>query len=213
MILNNLKKVLILAPHPDDAEFGLGGTIARMKELGVEVHVAVFSMCEKSTPKGFEVGSIEKEMYKSCEYLGIPKECIHKYDFEVREFPANRQELLESLIVLRNKVQPELVFVPASTDIHQDHNTIHEEGVRAFKYSSIVGYEMPWNNFGFTSFVYIALEKKHIDVKIGALDLYETQKHRSYSNVDFVVSLAKLRGIQIQKEYAESFELIRLIQN
>ncbi|HIP32148.1 MAG TPA: PIG-L family deacetylase [Crocinitomicaceae bacterium] len=211
-MLESLNKVLILAPHPDDAEFGLGGTIARLKEMGKEVHVAVFSNCEKSTPAGFEIGAIEKEMYASFDYLGIDKEHQHILDFEVREFPSKRQEILEALIVLRKEIQPDLVFLPSSSDVHQDHKTINEEGIRAFKHANLLGYEMPWNNFGFTSFMYVRLDKKHLDTKIGALNCYETQKHRSYSNVDFVMSLAKIRGIQIQKEYAESFQLIRFIQ-
>jgi LmbE family N-acetylglucosaminyl deacetylase len=211
-MFTDIKKVLILAPHPDDAEFGLGGTIAKLQELGKEIHVAVFSNCEKSTPAGFEVGTIEKEMYKSFEFLGIKKEQQHVSYFEVREFPSKRQEILETLVALRKKIQPDVVFLPCSSDVHQDHKTIHEEGIRAFKYSSLLGYEMPWNNFGFTSFMYVNLLPKHIEAKIGALNFYETQKHRAYSNVEFVNALAKLRGIQIQKEYAESFELIRFIQ-
>ena len=134
------------------------------------------------------------------------------FDFEVREFPKYRQEILEALIVLKKEINPDLVFIPSSSDVHQDHKTIHEEGIRAFKYCSLVGYEMPWNNFGFTSYVYVALSEAQIDKKIGALDLYETQKHRSYSNVDFVTSLATLRGVQIQEKFAESFELIRFIE-
>jgi len=211
-MFSNIKKVLILAPHPDDAEFGLGGTISKLKEMGKEIHVAVFSNCEKSTPQGFEIGKIEKEMYKSFEFLGIKKENQHIFDFEVREFPSKRQEILETLIQLRSKVQPDLIFLPSTSDIHQDHKTISEEGIRAFKHSNVLGYEMPWNNFGFTSFMYVNLSQNNIDEKIGALDCYETQKHRPYSNVDFVTSLAKIRGIQIKKEYAESFEVIRFIQ-
>tara|TARA_B110000305_G_scaffold63244_1_gene70254 strand:+ start:982 stop:1620 length:639 start_codon:yes stop_codon:yes gene_type:complete len=211
-MLSSLEKVLILAPHPDDAEFGLGATIVKLQNMGKEIHVAVFSNCEKSTPEGFEIGAIEKEMYASFEYLGIKKEHQHILDFEVREFPSKRQEILETLILLRKEIKPNLVFLPSSSDVHQDHKTIHEEGVRAFKYTNLLGYEMPWNNFGFTSFMYVNLSKEDIEGKIKALDFYQTQKHRSYSNVDFVMSLAKLRGIQIQQEYAESFELIRFIQ-
>ena len=212
MLFSGVNKVLILAPHPDDAEFGLGGTIERLTELGKEVHVVVFSNCEKSTPPGFEIGAIEKEMYRSLDFLGIDPKHIHMLDFPVREFPKYRQEILETLIRLKREIKPELVFFPSSSDIHQDHKTIHEEGVRAFKYANLLGYEMPWNNFGFTSFVYVKLEQHHVDKKIAALNFYETQKHRTYSNIDFVTSLAKLRGVQIQEAYAESFELIRLIQ-
>ena len=208
-MFEQVKKVLVLAPHPDDAEFGLGGTISKLLELGKEIHIAVFSLCEKSTPEGFEVGAIEKELYKSCEYFGIPKSNLHVMDFEVREFPRFRQDILEELVALRKNIKPDLVFFPSSSDIHQDHKTIYEEGKRAFKHACLLGYEMPWNNFGFTSYVFVNLEQKHIDHKINALACYETQAHRAYSGKDFVVSLAKLRGGQILKQYAESFEMIR----
>ena len=124
-MFDQIDKVLVLAPHPDDAEFGLGGTISKLLEIGKEVHVAIFSNCEKSTPKGFKIGSIVKELYQSCAFLGIDEKNIHMMSFEVREFPAFRQEILEELIVLRNKIKPNLVFIPCSSDIHQDHKTIH----------------------------------------------------------------------------------------
>ncbi len=208
-MFDQIKKVLILAAHPDDAEFGLGGTLTKLMEEGKEIHIAVFSDCKESTPKGFEIGSIKKEFFDSCNFLGIKNEHIYMFDFPVRHFPRYRQEILEELVNLRNKCNPELVFLPSSSDIHQDHQTMHEEGIRAFKYSCLLGYEMPWNNFGFTSFVFVNMEKRHLQKKIDALDYYKTQKARSYSNNEFVTSLAILRGGQIQKQYAESFELIR----
>ena len=84
-MFGQIKKVLILAPHPDDAEFGLGGTIAKLIADGKEVHIAVMSTCEKSTPDGFHKGVIIEEMFKSCQFLGIKTEHIHTFDFEVRD--------------------------------------------------------------------------------------------------------------------------------
>ncbi len=212
MLLSGIKRALILAPHPDDAEFGLGGTIQKMNEEGIEIHVAVFSLCEKSTPEGFEVGVIEKEMHASLEFLKIPKDQIHVFDFEVRIFPALRQEILESLILLKAKLKPDLVFIPSSSDLHQDHQTIHHEGIRAFKHCNLLGYEMPWNNIGFTSFVYFVLTEAHIENKIAAIKLYKSQGKRKYSSPAFIRSLATIRGGQIHQDFAESFELIRFIQ-
>lgn len=211
MIFENVNKVLILAPHPDDAEFGMGGTISKLVENGKEIFIITFSMCEKSTPEGFEIGVIEKEMYDSMKSLKIPKENLIVYDFPVREFPAYRQEILEKLIEKRNLIQPDLVFIPSSSDIHQDHATICEEGKRAFKFNNLLGYEMPWNNFGFTSFIYNAIDIKHLKDKLDAIGCYKSQSSRPYCSPEFITSLATLRGGQILKNYAESFELIRLI--
>jgi len=212
-MLDSIQRILILAPHPDDAEFGLGGTIARLLEAGKEIHVAVFSDCEKSTPAGFERGVIERELYESMSFLKIPKENIYMHRFEVRLFPQFRQEILERMIELKNEIRPDTIFLPSSSDMHQDHNTIHLEGIRAFKHQNILGYEMPWNNFEFKSFLYMKLEERHIDQKIGAIELYRSQAHRPYSATEFVRSLATIRAIQINAKYAESFEVIRFIQH
>jgi len=209
IMFSQINKVLILAPHPDDTEFGLGGTMSKLIELGKEIHVVVFSDCEESTPEGFPLGSIKQELYESMKFFGLPDENIYMMDFQVRNFTSRRQDILEELIKLRNKLQPDLVFVPSSSDIHQDHKTIYEESLRAFKYNCLLGYEMPWNNFGFTSFVFVNLELRHLQKKIDSINYYKTQKHRCYSNSLFATSLAIIRGGQIQKEYAESFELIR----
>ena len=58
------------------------------------------------------------------------------------------------LIQLRNDIQPDLVVIPCSQDVHQDHQTIHNEAVRAFRHISIIGYELIWNNLSFhTDFI------------------------------------------------------------
>ena len=211
-MFKDIKKVLILAPHPDDTEFGLGGTLVKLLEMGTEVHLAVFSLCEKSTPEGFEPGVIEQEFLESSRFLGLKEENLHIFDYAVRDFPAFRQDILEDMIRLRNRLNPDLVFLPSSSDIHQDHNTIYNEGVRAFKHFNMLGYEMPWNNFGFKSYVFVNLNSEQIGKKMKALEIYKSQAHRPYSSAEVVESLAKVRAMQIGRQFAESFELIRFIQ-
>ena len=79
------------------------------------------------------------------------------HDFDVRTFPDRRQEILELLIALWNDWQPDVVFQPSLHDVHQDHQTIAAEGLRAFKRTTILGYEIPWNNFDFAYQAYFAL--------------------------------------------------------
>lgn len=210
-MFNDIQRILILAPHPDDAEFGLGGTITKLTEMGKEIHIAIFSDCEKSTPEGFQIGVIEDELMQSMEFLQIPENRVYMHRYEVRQFPQLRQEILERMIELKKQIQPDLVFLPSSSDMHQDHATVHNEGIRAFKHQSILGYEMPWNNFKFQSYMYVRLEEHHIARKIEAIKLYRSQEKRAYSSDDFVRALATIRGVQINTTFAESFEAIRLI--
>ncbi|REJ80070.1 MAG: PIG-L family deacetylase [Bacteroidetes bacterium] len=208
--ISSLKKVLLLGPHPDDIEFSSAGFVKRMKDAGVELHYAVFSMCEKSVPAGMDKDVIKKELLKAAEFMGIKRENLYLFDYEVRIFPEKRQEILEDMVKLNRKLNPDLVLLPCSSDIHQDHETIHREGIRAFKNNMILGYEMPWNNFNFDSHVYVMLSEDDIRFKTQVLELYKSQSFRFYRSEEYVRSLATIRGIQVQSAFAESFEVIRL---
>jgi len=211
MNLNELKSVLILAPHPDDAEFSSGATVSKFIEEGKEIYYAVFSMCEKSVPEGLPENSIELELDEAAANMGIDPSHVLKYKYPVREFPKYRQEILEDLVKLNRELEPELVLMPSRYDTHQDHLTIHEEGLRAFKKTNLLGYEMPWNNFTFTSSVYFVIDRPHLDKKLEVLECYKTQQSRNYSGNKFIEALATVRGVQINEELAEAFEIIRWI--
>jgi N-acetylglucosamine malate deacetylase 1 len=203
------KKILALAAHPDDIEFSCGATMKRLSELGNEIHYAVFSPCNKSLPDGMEDNVLFQEMVRASQHMGISKEKIYTYDYPVREFYTNRQNILEDLIVLKKKIRPDVVFIPNSNDIHQDHQVMHNEGVRAFKHSVLLGYELPWNNLSSITNFFFKLEKAHLEAKVRAIDEYKSQNSRFYKSADFYYSLAKVRGTQINEEYAECFEWIR----
>ena len=101
--------------------------------------------------------------------------------------------------------------MPSINDIHQDHYTVAQEGLRAFKDRTILGYELIWNNISFNTTSFITLGKKHIQAKVDALKEYKSQSDRAYMSREFIFSLAKSRGVQIGKEYAECFEVIRWV--
>lgn len=204
-----VERVLLLAPHPDDGEFGCGGTLKRFAEEGKEIYYAAFSPCVKSLPAGFPPDTLFKELKNAATVLGIAHDRLITYDFEVRDFPAQRQEILEELIKLRKQIQPDLVLMPNSLDMHQDHNTIHKEGLRAFKHTRILGYELPWNNLHFTNNCHVRLERSHINAKMEALKAYKSQAGRNYMDEEYFFGLARTRGIQLNFDYAEAFETIR----
>lgn len=210
-MISNIKKVLVLAPHTDDGEFGCGGTIAKFIESGIDVYMAAFSACEQSVLPQFPPDILITEVKAASKVLGIKEENLILFDYDVRTFNFHRQEILDDLIKLRTTLQPELVLMPSVNDIHQDHNTIAVEGLRAFKFCSILAYEMPWNNFSFTTSSFVHLEEKHILKKVQALEKYESQEHRTYANEEFIRSLARTRGVQIGARYAETFDVVRWI--
>ena len=205
-------RVLILAPHTDDGEFGCGGSIARFVAEGHDVHYVAFSAAEKSISPEFAPDVLRKEVVAATAVLGIPSRNLHVLDFEVRDFPAHRQKILDVLVRLQAELRPDMVFLPSTADTHQDHQTVSAEGFRAFKKTTILGYELPWNNLTFTTCGFIVLTEKHVDRKIEALAQYQSQAGRSYATPDYVRSLANVRGTQIGVDWAETFEVIRMIR-
>jgi LmbE family N-acetylglucosaminyl deacetylase len=203
-------RALVLAAHTDD-EFGCAGTLARLVELEAEVHYVALSRCEESVPAGLAKDVLELECRSCLDRLGVKVGNVSVEKFRVRHFPSFRQDILELFVRLRKQIQPNLVFVPASFDTHQDHRTVYEEGFRAFKTTSILGYELPQNLISFSNSAFITLEERHLEQKVAALNLYASQSFRAYAGESFIRSLAHVRGVQAGVQYAEAFELIRLL--
>src|SRR2546430_17525790 len=152
------ERVLVLAPHTDDGEFGAGGTMARLVEAGSEVRYVAFSIATRSLPEGFPPDTLAREVKDATAELGITAENLTVHDFDVRTFPERRQDILELLVALWEDWRPDVVFQPSHHDVHQDHQTVAQEGLRAFKRTTLLGYEIPWNNYEFSYGAYVALE-------------------------------------------------------
>ncbi len=203
------QRILVLAPHTDDGELGCGAAIAKFCGEGIEVFYAAFSLCSRSLPAGLPSDTLEKECKNATGILGIDPSRLILFNYEVREFPASRQAILEEMTRLNKAIQPELVFLPAAADIHQDHRVIHEEGLRAFKNSSLAGYELPWNNDRFHTRLFIRVSEAQLEKKIASLKSYTSQAHRNYMQPEFTRSLARVRGVQAHTAYAEAFEVYK----
>ena len=203
-------RALVLGAHTDD-EFGCAGLVARLIETGTEVHYACFSACEESVPEGFDEDVLKREVLDAIDVLGIAREHFYLYDFRVRHFPANRQAILEELVALRRRIEPDLVILPSSSDIHQDHGVVAAEGVRAFKHSTVLGYELPMNTISFQHACFVRLEPRHVEIKIRHAAAYVSQQHRTYMSAEFLASLAAVRGVQMNAPAAEAFEVVRMV--
>jgi len=210
-MLSKYKNVYVLAPHTDDGELGAGGTIAKLIELGANIYYFAFSTAQESVPEGLPKNILKKEVINATTRLGIPSQNVVVYNYQVRKLNYSRQEILEDLITHRQNLNPDLVLMPSLNDIHQDHATIAQEGMRAFKGTTILGYELIWNNLTFNTTAFIDLDEKHIKKKCDSLKEYKSQASRDYMSEDFIFSLAKTRGVQIGVKYAESFEVVRMV--
>jgi LmbE family N-acetylglucosaminyl deacetylase len=204
-------RILILSPHTDDGELSSGGTIAKFVEQNKEIFYVAFSSCEKSVPDCFDKNILKNECNEALSELKVPKKNIFIFDYDVREFPKYRQEILDQIIQLSKDLQPDLVICPSSYDVHQDHQVVYSECLRSFKKTaSIWGMEHPWNNLTFRTDIFVQLNEKQIQQKINALKKYGSQSFREYFDEKYIISWAYTRGMNLGVNYAEVFECIRI---
>lgn len=206
------KRILCLGAHTDDCEVGCGGTLARFVLEEIEVYYATFSFAEDSLPKGLSSDTTRKEVMQAASKLGIKKDNVILFDYEVRKFPEYRQTILENLIKLKQRINPDLILTHNTLDTHQDHEVISQESFRAFKQSaSILGYESFKNNRRFNSDIYICLDEHCLKTKLKAVKCFKSQIVKPNSGLGVIESAAKFRGTQIGEKYAECFENMRYI--
>lgn len=202
--------VLCLGPHCDDCEFGCGASIARLVAEGHDVTIIALSACEASVPDGFPDDALVGEFQAASRVLGVASSRVLR--FPVRHFPAHRQEILDVLIGLREEFAPDLVLCPSLADTHQDHRTVAEEAVRAFKGITTLGYVLAHNCATVSVSHWRRVEEADVARKIVALACYESQRNRPYAREEVVRAALLSAGTQAGCRYAEAFETIRSIE-
>lgn len=207
----NGRRVIVLAPHGGDGEYGAGGLIQRLVEEKSAVYEAVFSLPRKGLPEHVTLQALQDEVRASAGVLGVQQEQILFFDYEVREFPRMRQSILEELVRLNREIRPDMVIGPSRYDTHQDHAVIAGEACRAFKACSILGYEVPRNNYQFGGSAFVVLQMRHMEMKRHALGCYRSQKEKFDRAARLREHLAQVRGAQVDEAYAECYEIIRWV--
>ena len=197
-----MKKILAIAPHTDDIELGCGATLHKYRN-DYEIDALAISNAQP-----LATGDPVEEFYESMKLIGANASFL---DFEPRVIGIHRQELLDKFWNLQQKNKYDIVFCPSSYDNHQDHQAVYNEVFRAFKHCTILGYEMPWNNRTFRTDVFVSLSIEDIEAKVKMLDCYKTQLERAFMCKEYVMDIARTRGLQVGKKYVESFEAIRII--
>jgi LmbE family N-acetylglucosaminyl deacetylase len=209
MLGNNAETILVLAPHTDDGEFGLGASISKWVSEGRDVHYIAFSACQTAIPDGWPEDVLVGEVKEATALLGIEPGHLRVLDFEVRLMARDRQDVLQSMIDLRGELNPDLVVMPSVEDLHQDHHTVAIEGLRAFKQTSILAYEVPWNNIQFRAECFVRLQPEHVQAKVDAVKCYRSQAARPYADAEYLRAHLRFRGLQIGVDAAEAFEVVR----
>ena len=196
---------LFVGAHPDDIEIGSGGFLIKSLEEKKECFVIVFSDCEEQ--KGNK--GISKEFKKAMETLGVKYKLYH---LKNTKLPKNSEKIRKILEKIKKEKKPELIITHSLSSIHQDHKTVAEECRRVFRFESLISYEDPKSTRKFNPSLYVPLSEKMLNKKIEILNIYQTQKRRSYFGPEIFKTIARKRGIECGIIYAEAYEIVRLIK-
>ena len=200
------RSLLFLGAHPDDIELGCGAFISDMVGKA-EIHSMTFSDNQKNP----ELLHLVDEHYDSMHQLGLSDEQIELGQFETRRFPDFRQEILEKMLALRRHYQPEIVFVHSAQDIHQDHQTVTQEATRAFRGTTVLGFDVLRSSYGFFPNFLAEVSEQAVENKIAALNKYATYSNRYYFSPDIMRATAIRHGALAERPYAEGFDIIRIV--
>ena len=225
------ERVLVVVPHPDDAEFWCAGTVALWVQQGAEVHYILCTDGGKGTTdpgaSGHELGVIrEREQREAAELLGV-KEVVelHHTDGELDDTSEFRRELVRQV----RRVKPDVVMCPEpyrkSLVWHRDNRIagqvaldavfpyardhLHfvelwkDEGLEPHKTGTVLfwGAESPNVNYDIG---------ESLDLKVKAVMVHQSQlEGRPAEEVEgFVKDMAREAASDQEYSYAESFRKV-----
>ena len=199
--------VLAIGAHPDDVEYGCGGTLALYGQKGHDVYVFIAS--DGARGGAPDVRAIEQR--DAALALGAREVLWGGYpDTEV---PLSR-DLIAVLEAAIRRVRPTMIFVNFPDDTHQDHRNLAQATVSATRYvPNFLFYEVP-STQNFVPNVYTNVDKV-LDLKLAALEAHRSQVTKTniedLTILELAVSCANFRGIQARVKYAEAFQSVRLL--
>jgi len=163
--------------------------------------------------KNPKLTQLVQEHQESMRILGVKPENDILGPFETRQFPQERQAILEYMLKFHREFKPELVFVHSKQDVHQDHNTVTTDALRAFRGVTVLGFDVIRSSYDFFPHFLIGVEAEHVQKKIEALAAYTTYRDVYYFDRALTNSILVRNGAVAQRPFAEGFDILRVIAN
>jgi len=202
------KRVLFLGAHPDDIELGCGALLHHIvKNTDAEVLCVTLSDNQKNP----DLLKVKNEHLNAMKVLGVPEKSAVLGPFSTRVFPDSRQDILEYFLKLRRDFKPNLIFTHSKQDVHQDHNTMTDEALRAFRGITVLGFDVVRSSYGFFPHFLVEVTEEDVNKKIEALAQYATYQDRYYFNTELTRSIMVRHGALAERPFAEGFDILRIV--
>ena len=202
--------ILAIGAHPDDIEYGCGGTLIKYQQQGHRVYLLIVT--DGACKGDSEVRRVEQ--LESARIIGAEEVFFGGYPDT--QLTCNR-DLIMAIERIARQVQPTFGFVPYPDDTHQDHRALAQAVIPASRsiIRNVLYYEgLSTQNFNPSVYVNIA---DVLHKKMACLEAHKSQVMNTYiedmSIVDVAQSSAHFRGVQGRVKYAEAFAPVRLFIN
>jgi N-acetylglucosamine malate deacetylase 1 len=209
-----MASILVIGPHPDDQELGMGGTIVKLVRQGHTVHVVDMTNGEP-TPRG-SVETRAAEAAAAAKVMGVERTLLGLKNREVVHDIASRHKLAALIRVHR----PDWLFLPYPTDAHPDHVAVTKIGEDARFDAKLTKSPIPGEPWYPKRIIYYFCTHLRmnfpatfcIDVtdtmeqKMKAVNCYESQGLGQEGGLgEMVRTIAGYFGTRINTRYAEPF--------
>ena len=221
-----MKKILCVAPHPDDETLGCGGTLLKHKASGDKIYWLI--MTNVSAENGFApavVARRQREIERVAKAFGFAK--TFKLDFPTTQLDkVSKQKLIKALGDVIHELKPEWIYVPGRYDAHSDHHatfTAVLSTVKTFR-APFVKKVLMYETISETEFAPLSVKtmfvptnfsdiSKYLQKKIIIMKMYrgEMKPHPFPRNPHNIRALATFRGAMAGVKYAESFSVVKEI--
>ncbi len=199
-------RLLFVGAHPDDIEIGCGAFLASVSTAAEVLCVTLSENQEKPQHK-----NLVEEHYQSMSVLGVTAERAIVAGFETRNFPRDRQTILEYLYELNREHRPHIVFVHSRADIHQDHEVVTMEALRAFRGTTVLGFDVLRSSYGFFPNFLVEVPEEDVEKKFLALSKYVTYSDKYYFDREIVRATLVRHGALADRPFAEGFDILRIV--
>ena len=201
--------ILALGAHPDDIEYGCGGTFLKFAKKKVDIYFMVLTKGEF----GGDPGVRQKEQEEAMKLLGVKK--IYWGGCVDTELPKERI-IITKIDEVIAEVKPDEVYVNYLEDIHQDHRTLAECALAATRYVKRVFFYEDYTSINFEPDIFVDIEDV-LDEKQKLIQVYASQVAKSYPTrldmVESIRAIANFRGFQGKVKYAEGFKSFRFLRD
>lgn len=222
-----MRKILVVAAHPDDEVLGCGGTIRRHVEDGDSVHLVL--MADGETSRGLiakqNIEARKVAATKAKDILGISS--VINFDFEDNKMDDHcLLRVIQSLEAVISKIRPSVVYTHHYGDLNIDHRLTQQAVMTACRpipgssVKEIYGFEIlsntEWSSNPLIPFIptYFVDISSQLKIKMQAVEAYakEMLPVPHSRSIEHVEILAQHRGYQVGSIAAEAFEVYRILK-